>query len=118
GVLPPGGPGWRQHSRRAGFCKQRLEQSLWRPVPLESDVMETLEKLEIELDYRFTDSVLLKKALIHSSHAHEQNMGEDNEQLEFLGDAVLGLLVSDLLFRAHPSLTEGELSKLKGFFVS
>jgi len=80
--------------------------------------METLEKLERELDYRFNDSVLLKKALIHSSHAHEQNTGEDNEQLEFLGDAVLGLLVSDLLFRAHPSLTEGELSKLKGFFVS
>ncbi|HLQ76345.1 MAG TPA: ribonuclease III domain-containing protein, partial [Terriglobia bacterium] len=87
-------------------------------MPLESEVMETLEKLERELDYRFNDSVLLKKALIHSSHAHEQNTGEDNEQLEFLGDAVLGLLVSDLLFRAHPSLTEGELSKLKGFFVS
>ena len=77
-----------------------------------------LTPLELELGYRFTDPLLLKKALIHSSHAHEQNTGEDNEQLEFLGDAVLGLLVSDLLFRAHPSLTEGELSKLKGFFVS
>ena len=77
-----------------------------------------LDKLELELGYRFSDPVLLRKALIHSSHAHEQNISEDNEQLEFLGDSVLGLIVSDLLFRAHPNLTEGELSKLKGFFVS
>src|SRR4030095_15492106 len=42
----------------------------------------------------------------------------DNERLEFLGDSVLGFLVSDFLFRAHPGLTEGQLSKLKGFFVS
>jgi ribonuclease-3 len=80
--------------------------------------MESLEKLELELGYRFHEPLLLKKALIHSSHAHEQNIAEDNEQMEFLGDAVLGLIVSDLLFRAHPDLTEGELSKLKGFFVS
>jgi ribonuclease III len=80
--------------------------------------MGTLEKLELDLGYRFSEQLLLKKALVHSSHAHEQNISEDNEQMEFLGDAVLGLLVSDLLFRAHPDLTEGELSKLKGFFVS
>jgi ribonuclease-3 len=80
--------------------------------------MEILEKLELSLGYEFDDHALLNKALIHSSHAHEQNTGEDNEQLEFLGDAVLGLLASDLLFRSHPNLTEGELSKLKGFFVS
>jgi len=80
--------------------------------------MESLEKLELDLGYRFREPLLLNKALVHSSHAHEQNISEDNEQLEFLGDAVLGLLVSDLLYRAHPDLTEGELSKLKGFFVS
>jgi len=77
-----------------------------------------LDKLELELGYRFSNPILLRKALIHSSHAHEQNNSEDNEQLEFLGDSVLGLIVSDLLFRAHPNLAEGELSKLKGFFVS
>ena len=77
-----------------------------------------LTPLELEIGYRFSDPLLLKKALIHSSHAHEQNSPDDNEQMEFLGDAVLGLVVSDLLFRAHPALTEGELSKLKGFFVS
>src|ERR1051325_5977233 len=80
--------------------------------------MRTLEELEVELGHRFSDQRLLKQAVTHSSHAHEQNTGADNEQLEFLGDAILGFIVSDLLYRAHPSLTEGQLSKLKGFFVS
>jgi ribonuclease III len=81
--------------------------------------MKALADLEFELGYKFTNSDLLRQALTHSSHANEQNAGQgDNEQLEFLGDAVLGFLVSDFLFRAHPSLTEGQLSKLKGFFVS
>src|SRR5688572_28547023 len=79
--------------------------------------MRAFEELERELGYTFSDPALLKKALTHSSHAHE-NTGEDNEQLEFLGDAILGFLVSEFLFRAHPTLTEGQLSKLKGFFVS
>jgi ribonuclease-3 len=79
--------------------------------------MRVLEELERELGYTFSDAQLLRKALTHSSHAHE-NTEEDNEQLEFLGDAILGFLVSDFLFRAHPKLTEGQLSKLKGFFVS
>jgi ribonuclease-3 len=61
----------------------------------------------------------LTRAVTHSSHANENNSaGRDNEQLEFLGDAVLGFLVSDFLFRAHPNLNEGQLSRLKGFFVS
>jgi ribonuclease III len=81
--------------------------------------MKPLADLEFELGYNFTNSDLLRQALTHSSHANERNAGQgDNEQLEFLGDAVLGFLVSDFLFRAHPSLTEGQLSKLKGFFVS
>lgn len=77
-----------------------------------------LQELEAELHYCFNDSGLLKKALTHSSHAHEQNTREDNEQLEFLGDAILGFVVSDLLCRAYPAFTEGQLSRLKGFFVS
>src|SRR5687768_17211609 len=81
--------------------------------------MHALEDLEFQFGYRFKDKRLLMQALTHSSHANERSTGErDNEQLEFLGDAVLGFLVSDFLFRAHPSLTEGQLSKLKGFFVS
>jgi ribonuclease-3 len=81
--------------------------------------MSSIQVLESELGYTFSDKTLLTRALTHSSHANEKNRTEeDNEQLEFLGDAVLGFLVSDFLFRAHPTLTEGELSKLKGFFVS
>ncbi|MBI2149138.1 MAG: ribonuclease III [Acidobacteria bacterium] len=81
--------------------------------------MNGLEDLEFELGYKFRDGRVLAKALTHSSHANEKGTPEgDNEQLEFLGDSVLGFLVSDFLFRAHPNLTEGQLSKLKGFFVS
>ncbi len=81
--------------------------------------MKALADLEFELTYKFNDAHLLAQATTHSSHANEKSAGQgDNEQLEFLGDAVLGFLVSDFLFRAHPGLTEGQLSKLKGFFVS
>src|SRR5499425_3495446 len=81
--------------------------------------MTDLPALQAELGYTFKDLQLLTQALTHSSHANEKSRGVlDNEQLEFLGDAVLGFLVSDFLYRAHPTLTEGQLSKLKGFFVS
>lgn len=81
--------------------------------------MKSLTDLEFELAYTFNNVRLLEQALTHSSHANEKRAGQgDNEQLEFLGDSVLGFLVSDFLFRAHPTLSEGQLSKLKGFFVS
>lgn len=81
--------------------------------------MNDLARLQFDLGYTFKDIQLFVQALTHSSHANEKNAGvSDNEQLEFLGDAVLGFLVSDFLYRAHPGLTEGQLSKLKGFFVS
>jgi ribonuclease-3 len=81
--------------------------------------MGSLQELQTGLEYHFKDVGLLAQAVTHSSHAHESNGRlADNEQLEFLGDAVLGFLVSDFLYRSHPKLTEGQLSKLKGFFVS
>ena len=80
--------------------------------------IESFRELEDALGYHFRDQALLQKALTHSSHAHERRTGEDNEQLEFLGDAILGFVISDSLFRQYPDFTEGELSKLKGFFVS
>ncbi|HEX5000003.1 MAG TPA: ribonuclease III [Terriglobia bacterium] len=82
------------------------------------NTMERADRLELELGYRFSDPNLLEKALVHRSYAHERNLDDDNEQLEFLGDAILGFLVSDLLCRTYPTLNEGQLSKLKGFFVS
>ena len=82
--------------------------------------MRTADELEQVLNYKFSSSDLLRKALTHSSHAHEHNLGPggDNERLEFLGDAILGFLISDFLYQARPNLSEGQLSKLKGFLVS
>jgi ribonuclease-3 len=81
--------------------------------------MRSIDVLQSDLGYAFKDEGLLRQAVTHSSHANEQSRGvRDNEQLEFLGDSVLGFLVSDYLFRAYPNLTEGQLSRLKGFFVS
>ncbi|MEX2441841.1 MAG: ribonuclease III domain-containing protein, partial [Pontimonas sp.] len=59
----------------------------------------------------------LRHALSHSSYAYE-NGGEDNERLEFLGDAVLGQSVTALLYRHYPDLPEGELAKRRAAIVS
>ena len=78
-----------------------------------------LALLELRVGYSFDNRSLLTCALTHRSYANEQGASvDDNEVLEFLGDAVLGLIVSDLLCRRYPSLNEGEMSKLKSFLVS
>jgi ribonuclease-3 len=76
--------------------------------------------LEARLGYRFRDRGLLEHALTHKSKAHEDPSGGviDNESLEFLGDAVLGLVVADALFRTFPEFSEGQKSKIKGMIVS
>jgi ribonuclease III len=76
--------------------------------------------LEATLGHRFQDPSLLQQALTHSSHAHEASDGEGdhNEQLEFLGDAVLGFVTSRELFERLPDSREGELSKLRAHLVS
>jgi ribonuclease-3 len=67
--------------------------------------------LESALGYSFRDSALLERALRHSSYAHENGDGPSNERLEFLGDAVVGLVVARLLFDAHPDWREGDLTR-------
>jgi ribonuclease-3 len=83
---------------------------------------EAIIALEERIEQRFRDPELLERALTHSSHAHEQESGDsaraDNEQLEFLGDAVLGFVVSRLLCERFPSFHEGQLSKLRAHLVS
>jgi ribonuclease-3 len=81
---------------------------------------EPLETLEGRLDYRFKDPSLLLRALTHRSFVNEQENAppSHNESLEFLGDAVLGFLVSSRIFNRCPELNEGELSKIKAFLVS
>lgn len=76
--------------------------------------------LERRVRYQFRDRGLLEHALTHRSRAHEDVTGGvvDNESLEFLGDAVLGLVIADVLYREYPTLDEGEKSKLKASLVS
>lgn len=77
-----------------------------------------LTPLEKRLDYRFKRPDLLELALTHRSYANEQGVPEHYERLEFLGDAVLGLVAAEWLYANHPELPEGELSKLKAQLVS
>lgn len=83
-----------------------------------------LDSLEQAIGYTFTNREILRRALTHSSHAHERSTSghagglTDNEQLEFLGDAVLGLLISEGLVERFPEYQEGRLSKLKAHLVS
>src|SRR6266481_3352474 len=83
--------------------------------------------LQSALGHRFRRLEMLERALTHSSHAHEESKAGgvdasteklDNEQFEFLGDAVLGLVASQLLFERFPTFHEGQLSKLKAHLVS
>ncbi|MBI4873983.1 MAG: ribonuclease III [Acidobacteria bacterium] len=75
--------------------------------------------LEAALGHAFQDRDLLQRALTHKSRAFEQAAGPgDNELLEFLGDSVLGFLVSEALVHLHPHFHEGRLSKLKAHLVS
>ena len=73
--------------------------------------------IEKKLDYKFKDRELLKTALTHSSYANETSV-ESNERLEFLGDAVLGFVVADVLYKRYPDATEGKLSKKRSSIVS
>lgn len=78
------------------------------------------EGLQRVIEYRFRDRGLLEHAMTHTSRANEDVSGgvADNESLEFLGDAVLGFVVADMLFREFPQYNEGQKSKIKASLVS
>jgi ribonuclease-3 len=78
------------------------------------------DDLQSRIGYRFRDRGLLEHALTHKSRAAEDASGgvTDNESLEFLGDAVLGLVVADTLFHQYPNYDEGQKSKVKAAVVS
>jgi len=93
------------------------------PLPshlLAPERVPVLRALERRLGYRFKNLMWLEQALAHSSFVNEQNPGDwrDNEKLEFLGDAVLELSVSLILYRRYPSYLEGDLTKLRAAVVS
>jgi len=78
------------------------------------------EALQQAIGYRFRDRGLLEHAMTHTSRANEDVSGgvRDNESLEFLGDAVLGFLIADVLFSEFPDSDEGQKSKIKAALVS
>jgi ribonuclease-3 len=81
--------------------------------------LKDLQELLTTLGIQFRKPELLKQAFTHSSYVNEQRSSqlEDNERLEYLGDAVLELSVSEYLFRTYPHRTEGELTKIRASIV-
>jgi ribonuclease III len=98
------------------ITSHRIESGTGVVVPLRRE----FEPLERRIAYRFRDRGLLEHALTHKSRAHEDASGgvTDNESLEFLGDAVLGFIVADMLFHEFPQYQEGQKSKVKAALVS
>ncbi len=83
------------------------------------NIVKDTKDLEKEIGYEFIDKQILKTALTHSSYANEMRSkkAKSNERLEFLGDAVLQLIISHYIFESFPELPEGELTKLRASIV-
>ncbi|HSI85204.1 MAG: ribonuclease III [Candidatus Methylacidiphilales bacterium] len=78
-----------------------------------------LDALQTQLAHRFTEPDLLVQALTHPSHGHERReRGRDNQRLEFLGDAVLQLVMTQYLFETFPLLPEGQLTQIRATMVN
>ena len=77
-----------------------------------------LPDLERALGVRFTDVALRQMALTHRSYAFERGQTLTNERLEFLGDSVLGIVVTDMAYRTYPDMPEGSLAKLRAAIVN
>ncbi len=94
--------------------------NLLKPNPLGRDRSRELALFQRRLGYRFRHILLLQEALTHTSHVTQQreNHPPDNERLEFLGDAVLGLAIAEYLYQRYPTLQEGDLTKLRSRLVS
>ena len=78
-----------------------------------------LADLEGSLGYKFIKKSLLKDAITHKSYAHEKQKGilSFNERMEFLGDSVLELIISEYIFNSYPEYTEADLSRIKAYTV-
>jgi ribonuclease-3 len=85
-------------------------------VTVEEDV--SAASIDAVLGYEFADRALLDLALTHTSYSHEDDGGRGNERLEFLGDAVLDLAVSQILYAVHPEWDEGDLTRTRAGLVN
>lgn len=80
---------------------------------MKQDARQTIERA---LGHTFADPALLERALTHASLADQRSLS--NERMEFLGDAVLGLVVCERLYQRYPDMLEGEMTKIKSLIVS
>ena len=80
----------------------------------------TLERIQRLLGVQFRDHSLLTRALVHRSYVNEADLddADSNERLEFLGDAALGLVVAEILYRRYPDRSEGDLTSARASIVS
>ncbi|MEE8451260.1 MAG: ribonuclease III [Thermoguttaceae bacterium] len=83
---------------------------------IEPEMLAQLERCERRIGYQFTDKMLLQAALTHASGAEHRLAS--NERLEFLGDAILGAVVCELLYHQFPEYLEGDMTKVKSIVVS
>src|SRR3972149_579148 len=130
GVVPSESPltynpvrsGGKEHSAVTleGIPPSALHLTIPEQAPTAMPSESPVDRLCDRLGYRFRNPVLLREALTHKSHLNElpDPTRRDSERLEFLGDAVLDLVISDLLLVRFPEAPEGELSKLKARLVS
>ncbi len=80
-----------------------------------AEILKTLEKIT---GISFSNPSLLLEALVHPSYYHENpSVGMNNQRLEFLGDSVIGLVVSEVLYKTHKNASEGVLSQIKNYLV-
>jgi ribonuclease III len=80
--------------------------------------MRPISELQQQIAFTYRDPRLLERALTHKSYANENRLSEHNERMEFLGDSVLSLVVSEFLMNALPAAAEGELSRIRAAVVS
>ena len=82
-------------------------------IHIDSKMLSNIEAVEQKIEYKFSDKSFIAQALTHSSYANEAQNTLSNERLEFLGDAILELCVSDYLYKQFPDCNEGNLTKLR-----
>lgn len=111
-MTPPHG-GLNEHTPADTLNTEHAAQPLTSPEQLTPDRLARVEQL---LGHTFTDRAILALALVHAS-ASDARLGS-NERLEFLGDAILGAIVCELIFERYPTSLEGDMTKLKSTVVS
>lgn len=88
-------------------------------MKISEEILKNMEVFQETINYKFSDVKLLINAFTHSSYANENKDANypSNERLEFLGDAVLSIIVSDYIFKNYPDLPEGELTRIRASVV-